>query len=215
MRTTQTSNCRVSNHSPRYLCETEEDELLREVLEGDASACERVVHVYGPRLIAVARRYLRDEADVADCFQETFLKVFQNISRFEQRSTLWTWIRSIAINECLMRLRRARNHPEQEFDELLPIFDESGCRIDLTAPVKGVEETVHGQDIKRAVRQGIDRMPDQYRTVLLLRDIEGYSTDEAATILGIQENAVKTRLHRARSALKKTLEPLLALQDVL
>ncbi len=165
---------------------------------------------YGAQVTRLARRYLRNEADVAECAQDTFLKVFQNIARFERRSSLWTWIRRIAINECLMRLRQIKRRAEEDIEELLPIFDESGRRVNSSGEAGSIVQTLHSEDIKRTVRGAIDQLPDQYRTVLLLRDIDGYNTIETAAILGIKENAVKVRLHRARSALKQLLAPLLA-----
>ena len=165
---------------------------------------------YGAQVTRLARRYLRNEADVAECAQDTFLKVFQNIASFERRSSLWTWIRRIAINECLMRLRQIKRRAEEDIEELLPIFDESGRRVNSSGEAGSIVQTLHSEDIKRTVRGAIDQLPDQYRTVLLLRDIDGYNTIETAAILGIKENAVKVRLHRARSALKQLLAPLLA-----
>ncbi len=190
--------------------ERQERELLRGMLAGDDTSFETVMVLYGAQVTRLARRYLRNEADVAECVQDTFLKVFQKIAGFERRSSLWTWIRRIAVNECLMRLRQIKRRAEEDIEDLLPVFDESCRRVDGSTEARGVVQTLHSQDIKRAVREAIDRLPAQYRTVLLLRDIDDYNTSETATILGIKENAVKVRLHRARSALKQLLAPFLA-----
>ncbi len=189
--------------------ETQERELLRGMLEGDDGSFEAVMVLYGAQVTRLARRYLRNEADTAECVQDTFLKVFQNIASFERRSSLWSWIRRIAINECLMRLRQIRRRAEEDIEELLPVFDESGRRVEPSGEAGGIVQTLHAEDIKRTVREAIEQLPGQYRTVLLLRDIDDYNTSETAAILGIKENAVKVRLHRARSALKKLLTPLL------
>lgn len=180
------------------------------MLAGDDGSFETVMVLYGAQATRLARRYLRNEADVAECVQDTFLKVFQKIASFERRSSLWTWIRRITINECLMRLRQIKRRAEEDIEELLPIFNESGRRVDPSGETRGVVQTLHSEDIKRTVHEAIDQLPGQYRTVLLLRDIDDYNTNETATILGIKENAVKVRLHRARSALKQLLAPLLA-----
>lgn len=181
--------------------------LIRRLCAGEAAAREQIIHLYGSRVIATARRYLREEADISDCFQDTFLRVFEKIGSFEQRSSLWSWIRRITINECLMQLRRTQRHPHDSIDDLLPVFDESGARVEPTTRAKGLEDALHGEGIRDMVRAAIDRLPETYRTVVLLRDMDGYTTEETALVLGIQNNAVKTRLHRARSALKTLLDP--------
>ncbi|MCZ6585767.1 MAG: sigma-70 family RNA polymerase sigma factor, partial [Gammaproteobacteria bacterium] len=110
--------------------ERRERELLRGMLAGDDDSFETVMVLHGAQVTRLARRYLCNEADAAECVQDTFLKVFQNIASFERRSSLWTWIRRIAINECLMRLRQIKRRAEEDIEELLPVFDESGSRVD-------------------------------------------------------------------------------------
>ncbi len=187
-----------------------ETELLKGLRTGDSTSFELLVRTYSPRILAVARRYLRIEADAADCVQDTFLQVFRNIDSYEQRSSLWYWIRGIAINRCLMILRQRRRRPEESIEHLLPVFDDDGNRVEVTgSSPDGLDAPAQSVDVQHFVRQAISSLPDSYRTVLLLRDIDGYTTGETAEILDIQINAVKTRLHRARSALKKLLEPVM------
>ncbi len=184
--------------------------LLASLRAGEDCGYEVLVRTYGPRVMAVARRYFRCKADIADCFQDTFLTVFQNIDSFQQRSSLGYWIRGIAIKQCLMKLRQQQRRREQSIDDLLPMFDEKGNRI-ASNPHRASEqsEILDARSVKRIVRDSIDSLPYGHRAVLLLRDIDGYTTKETGAILGIKENAVKTRLHRARSALKALLEPVL------
>ncbi len=109
-----------------------------------------------------------------------------------------------------MRLRQRRRRPEESIEHLLPVFDGDGNRVEATGTSSdGLDAPQQTMDLQRFVRQAIDSLPDSYRTVLLLRDIDGYTTRETADTLDIQINAVKTRLHRARSALKKLLEPVM------
>ena len=193
-----------------------ESELLKELRSGDSASFELLVRTYSPKVLAVARRYLRSEADAADCVQDTFLQVYRNIDSYEQRSSLWYWIRGIAINQCLMILRQRRRRPEESIEHLLPVFDASGNRVEETGSSSdGLDAPAQSVDVQRFVRQAIKSLPDSYRTVLLLRDIDGYTTRETADILNIQFNAVKTRLHRARSALKKLLEPVMERDQLL
>ena len=186
---------------------TADSELLKHLRAGEERAYETLVRSLGPKVLVTARRYLRSEADVADCFQNTFLAVFENIDKFEQRSSLAAWVRGITINQCLMTIRKQERRQEQSIEHLLPDFDSDGKRIES---VDSAQSSVIGQVIdttrlKSIVREKIDELPDDHRLVLLLRDIDGYSTKETATILRIEINATKTRLHRARSVLRSLL----------
>ncbi len=187
-----------------------ETELLKGLRSGDSASFESLVRTYSPRILAIARRYLRSEADAADTLQDTFVQVFKHIESFEGRSSLWYWIRGIAIKQCLMRLRQRRRRPEESIEHLLPVFDANGHRIESSElTTDGLDAPQQTMDVQRFVMQAIDSLPDSYRTVLFLRYIDGYTTRETADTLDIQRNAVKTRLHRARSALKKLLEPVM------
>lgn len=189
----------------------ETDEALTESLRsGDAAAAERFVRDNIGRMRAVARRILRDEGLADDCVQEAFLKAFRKIGDFEGRSRLKTWLHRITVNEALMKLRALKRLEEQPIDELLPEFDTNACRIEATWPsLASTEEIVEQKSTRNLVRAKIDELPDSYRIVLMLRDIEEMETAEVAQYLGLSEGNVKVRLHRARSALKKLLEPLL------
>ncbi len=189
-----------------------ETELLECLRAGEERCFETLVRQLGPQVLATAKRYLRSEAEAADCFQDTFLAVFEGINEFEQRSSLRTWVRGITINQCLMRIRKQRRRQEESIEHLLPVFDENGDRIEMTGMIQSsaISESIDTTRVKSIVRKKINELPDDYRLVLLLRDIDGYTTKETAAILRIKINAVKTRLHRARSALKSLLTPVLA-----
>lgn len=151
---------------------------------------------------------LRDDAAADDAVQETFLSAFKAIARFDHNARLGTWLHRIAVNACLMRLRTARRKPERAIDPLLPTFLPDGHATHPAAawnlpPSAGIET----RETQALVRTRIDELPDHYREVLLLRDIEELSTEETATLLGETQGAVKVRLHRARQALRTLLEP--------
>ena len=186
-----------------------EASLLERLRAGDEAAFETLVRDNAGRLLAVARRYLRSEEDASDAVQDAFIAASRSIARFEGGSSLSTWLHRIAINACLMKIRSAKRRPQESLEELLPAFDETGHRIGPFESWSESAEAVLDRDATRArVRACIDRLPDKYRTVLILRDIEELSTEEAARALGTTPTAVKVRLHRARQALRTLLEPL-------
>ncbi|MCI0518538.1 MAG: sigma-70 family RNA polymerase sigma factor [Woeseiaceae bacterium] len=187
----------------------EDLELVDCLRAGENRCYELFVRRFGPKVLAIARRYLRSIADADDCFQDTFMAIFDNIGTFEQRSSLGTWVRGVTVKQCLMRIRAAGRRREESIEHLLPEFDAHGSRVqtDHANRASGFGEALDESRLRLFVRAKIDDLPDDYRITLLLRDIDGYSTRETADILGIQVNAVKTRLHRARSALRSLLEP--------
>ena len=180
-----------------------EASLLDRLRAGDEAACETLVRDHTARLLAVARRYVRNEEDARDAVQEAFIAAFRAVGRFEGGSSLSTWLHRIAINCCLMKLRSGRRHPEASIEELLPAFDETGHRV-LGGEQwpESIEAALEKRQTREGVRAAIARLPEKYRSVILLRDIEELSTEEAATLLGTTPTAVKVRLHRARQALR-------------
>jgi RNA polymerase sigma-70 factor (ECF subfamily) len=185
-----------------------EADLLNGLRAGDDDATGYFVRQQAGRLLAVARRFLRNEDDASDAVQEAFLAAFKSLDRFEGNAALGTWMHRILVNICLMKLRAMARRKMRSIDELLPSFDGTGHR---TEPVCPWSETAFEQmasvEARMKVRTCIDQLPDDYRSILILRDIEEFDTEKTAAILGLNPGAVKTRLHRARQALRKLLEP--------
>lgn len=187
---------------------TAEDALLARVRCGDEAACEEFVRRFGGQMLAVARRFLRCEHDAADAVQEAFLSAFRSIRDFAGGSKISTWLHRIVVNACLMKLRSARSRNATSIESLLPTFDETGHNArHVAAWSESPADQLHASEMRIKVRDCIDRLPDAYRVVLLLRDIEQIDTQEAAQRLGISTAALKVRLHRARQALRTLLEP--------
>jgi RNA polymerase sigma-70 factor (ECF subfamily) len=183
-------------------------EFVATLQAGDEDAFETLVRTQTPALLATARRFLRSEEDARDAVQEAFLSLFRSIGRFEGKAQLTTWLHRILINSCLMKLRKRRRHPEEEIDRLLPRFQEDGHQVEPSLPwTESAEAILERAELRDAVRSSIDSLPDRYRTVLILRDIEELSTEETARLLDVTPNAVKVRLHRARQALRTILDP--------
>jgi len=182
--------------------------LLADLRSRAPGAYERLVRTHGGRLLAVARRLLSNEEDARDAVQEAFLNAFRNIDRFEGQALLSTWLHRIIVNVSLMKLRSRKRKPEESLDHLLPAFRDDGHFAErFESGSEPADQRLARQEEQAAVRAGIEELPEHYRTILLLRDIEGISTQEVAEQLGITPNAVKLRLHRARQALRTLLAP--------
>lgn len=183
-----------------------EEALLLRLQQGDDDAFELLVRRYGTRMMAVARRILGNDSDAQDAVQEAFLSAFRSIDKFDGRSQLGTWLHRITVNACLMRLRKQQRRNEQDIERLLPSFEPNGHLADRqTDWSEPALAQVERQETRDLVRQAIDQLPEDYRTVLLLRDIEELNTAETAAALGVSNALVKTRLHRARQALRGIL----------
>ena len=173
---------------------------------GDGEAFERLVREHARALLRVARRFMRTEEDARDALQDAFVSVFRSIRRFEANARLSTWLQRVVINACLMRLRSQRRRPEEDIEQHLPRFLEDGHQVESPLSWRESAETaMQRMELCELVRSAIEQLPAIYRQVLLLRDIEELSTDDAAELLGITPNAVKIRLHRGRQALRSLL----------
>ncbi len=187
-----------------------EKHLVARLCAGDRASYEQLVTTYGGRMLAVARRLVRNEEDARDSVQDAFLQAFRSIEKFEGRSSLGSWLHRIVVNAALMRIRARSRRREDSLDDLLPQFDADGNRIaPETELVVSLEKLLESREVIEFVRRAIDQLPEGYRNVLLIRDIEGYDTKETAALLGLTPGAVKVRLHRARAALKTLLEPIM------
>ena len=184
---------------------TESDaELVARLQRGDDAAFEAVVRLYGGRLLAVARRFLGNDADAQDAVQDAFVRAFKAIHTFEARAQLSTWLHRIVVNTALMKLRERRRKPTESIEELLPNFIDDGHQA--VASRDWSDALLERKETAALVRDAIAMLPDQYREVLVLRDIEDRDTAETADLLGTTPNAVKIRLHRARQALRTLLD---------
>jgi RNA polymerase sigma-70 factor, ECF subfamily len=188
--------------------EAQESALLERLRTGEEGAYETLVRGEGPRLLAVARRYSASEEDAQEAVQEAFLSAFKALPTFRGGARLSTWLHRIAVNAALMRARSRKRRRETQIEELLPRFTAGGHHAE--APVAWSEAADAGperEEERELVRRAIDELPEGYRTLLLLRDIEGWENSAIAEHLGITPNAAKIRVHRARQALRTLLDP--------
>lgn len=192
--------------APRANPASNENAFIRRLQAGDEAAFDALVRDHAGAMLAVAHRYLPDESDAQDAVQDAFISAFKSIQRFEGTSKLSTWLHRITVNAALMKLRTARRRPTVPIDDLLPTFDDTGHQTRDSAPWRSDSESER-TETRAMVRRCIDQLPDPYRAILLLRDIDGFDTAAVAAQLGLTEAAVKTRLHRARQALRALLDP--------
>lgn len=180
--------------------------LIEKIRTGDYQAFESLVTRYEAKVYRLALRMLRNPQDAEDALQETFLQVFRGLAGFEGRSQFSTWLFRLATNVCLMRIR----HRETEPSKLLPLEDylpklEEGDSPQMIEWADRPEEALLSKESREKMMEALDKLPPEYRAVFILRDIEGFSNAETGESLGISVAAVKSRLHRARLALRGML----------
>lgn len=173
---------------------TDETDLLARLRTGDDAAYTQLVRTHAGAMTAVARRFFGD-TEAAEAVQDAFVSAFRAMPAFEGTAKLGTWLHRITVNACLLKLRGRKR------SRLVPLEG------DRAATGGACDTALSRMETCARVREGVEQLPDAYRTVIRLRDIEGLSTEETAARLGTNCGAVKTRLHRARQALKTILEP--------
>jgi RNA polymerase sigma-70 factor, ECF subfamily len=187
-----------------------EIELTRRLLRGDTTAFEPFIEHFRAKIFRYTWLMCGQREDAEEVAQETLLKIFQNFGQLHEPERVRPWIFRIAKNECLMKRRRSVFAPDRELslDQFMPAKkDQAGqVRIEI-ADWSGVpDDRVLQAEMKEVLGRAIGELPESYRSVILLRDLEELSTKEAAQILGLSIDLVKTRLHRARLALREKLD---------
>jgi len=182
--------------------------LIDQLRGGDTAALEGLMEQFAPRVHRLAYGITRNEADAEEIVQDVFMSLFRKIEGFEGRAALGTWIYRITVNAALIKRRGKRVELEVLLEDHLPTFREDGHRegdraLLLADWSETPEEELLSNESRRAVRRLIAGLPDHYRVVLLLRDMEELSNEETAEILHDSVASVKSRLHRARMALRE------------
>src|SRR5688572_13495 len=168
-----------------------DEEIVRRVLEGETSLFELLIRRYNQRLYRVVRAILKLEEEAEDAMQEAYVSAFAHLDQFAGEASFSTWLTKIAVHEALGRLRRRKRT-----DDMPELVSSSANR----------ERTAYGRELQAAIECAVDTLPALYRSVFVLREIEEMTGFETAECLGITEETVKTRLHRARRLLRRRLE---------
>jgi RNA polymerase sigma-70 factor (ECF subfamily) len=188
---------------PKPLAPTALDdaEVIRRVKEGEPALYEIVMRRYNQRLYRVVRSILGNAADVEDVVQEAWVQAYRALGQFEGRSSFATWLTKIAVHEALARARRSMR--------LVPLpdgGDDSGSPLlALRSPGPDPEQDAARHELLRLVEEAVEKLPDSFREVFVLREVEQLSQAETAECLGLREETVKTRLHRARARIESHL----------
>jgi RNA polymerase sigma-70 factor (ECF subfamily) len=187
----------------------DEQRLIAASKEGDAAALDALVRTHQDRVYGFAMRMCRNVEDAKDILQETFLGVIRSLRDFREESKFSTWLYRIASNACLKKRRRGVHDPspEQELslDELMPRPDAEGRKPEIPDWSEDAERTLLRGELNARMEAAIDKLPKEYKIVLVLRDVEGLSAEETAQAVGLSVAAVKSRLHRARVFVRQAL----------
>jgi len=178
-----------------------ESEVLDGMRHGDDDAFELILRRYGARMLATARRLVGNEEDARDTVQDAMLSAFKAVGAFNGGAQIGTWLHRIVVNSALMRLRTRKRKPEASIEDLLPTYEADGHRVLQSRGEPFPDEALERTQLLSLLRSCAAELPDVYRQVYMLRDIEERSSEEVAEAMGLTTNAVKIRLHRARQAL--------------
>lgn len=178
-----------------------DEEAVSRVRAGETCLYELLMRRYNQRLFRIARSVVRDDAEAEDIMQEAWVRAYEHLNQFAGKSTFATWVTKIAFYDALARVRKRKrlvsihtsngdNMPEEEYADW---------------KARDPEQQAMGGELRQAVASAVDQLPEAYRSVFVLRDVERLSTAETAECLSLSEEAVKTRLHRSRALLRRGL----------
>jgi RNA polymerase sigma-70 factor, ECF subfamily len=197
----------LSTKSPRNL---PDDELIRIAQNGDRAAFTELVRRYEDTVYRFSYKICRDSDKAAETLQDTFINVFRKLRTFDGRSKFSTWLYTIVTNNCLMKRRKRKGELLEESLEAYDHPQHQHAMVHSSPPLHMLEtpvDLVIGKELREVLDRAILRLPEDYRVVFVMRDIEGQSNEETAQALGISVEATKSRLRRARAFLREQLEP--------
>src|SRR5947199_1254957 len=183
---------------------SEELQLVQAAKRGDITAFEQLVKRYDRNVFRIAQHITQNREDAEDVVQDAFLKAYQNLGQFQGNSKFYTWLVRIAVNEALMKLRKRKSDKTVSIDEDVET-DEGFVPREVTDWSPNPEQLYKQAELGDILEKTIAGLPSGFRTVFVLRDVEGLSTEETADALGLSIPAVKSRLLRARLQLRERL----------
>lgn len=195
-----------SDASPEQV--QEDKNLLARAQAGEVPAFESLVERHRDHVFGLALRMTRSEADAAEITQDTFLSAYQHLATFRGDAAFGSWVYRIAANNALMRMRRQKIKDAAEHELLMPEFNERGSLVEAPSSewARAGDEQLIDAELGLAIGQAAEKLPEDYRQVFLLKDVDGLSYEEIAEITGDSVPAIKSRLHRARLALREAID---------
>jgi RNA polymerase sigma factor (sigma-70 family) len=178
--------------------ETTDEHIIAEILNGNKNSYAQLMRKYNQRLYRIGKGYIRDEDEIEDIMQETYIKGFQNLVKFENRSQFGTWITRILINECLQRLKKINKKA------LLENNAENSIVMNITDH-QNPESKALNKELKKILEQNIESLPEKYKVVFLMREVEQMSIEETSQVLDLSIANVKIRFNRAKTMLRESL----------
>jgi RNA polymerase sigma-70 factor, ECF subfamily len=175
-----------------------DEEIIDRVIGGQTALYELLVRRYNQKLYRAVRAVLREDSEAEDAMQEAYVRAYQNLRKFERRASFGTWLTRIGVNEAIARLK-SRQKSETEFN------DETVESEAVDTKTNDPENEMAQSEVRSLLEEAILRLPLDYRTVVMMREVEEMSTAETASALDLSEEAVKVRLHRARAMLRRDL----------
>ncbi len=183
--------------------------LVERARNKDFAAFEELLSRYEDKVFRLAYRFVRNESEAKEILQDTFLAIWRKLDTFKGDAQFSSWVYRVAANAALMRLRSQRRHPEVSTEDLPAGFLDQQQYGQILSPgdnwARRPDDELQSGELRRHIQAAVDALPEIYRTVFLIRDVEGLSTEETAELLAISVPTVKTRLHRARMALREAI----------
>jgi RNA polymerase sigma-70 factor (ECF subfamily) len=177
-----------------------DEQVVERVLAGETALYEVIMRRYNTRLYRVARAILNNDGEAEDVMQEAYVRAFQHLRQFEGRARFSTWLTRIAVHEAWARIRRA-----SRFEEWTQMDDTKSDKLGPAQSVPDAESHAASSELNKILELAIESLPEHYRAVVIMRDVEEMSTAETAACLSLTEDNVKIRLHRAHGLLRKEL----------
>ncbi|MBV9180553.1 MAG: sigma-70 family RNA polymerase sigma factor [Acidobacteria bacterium] len=198
---------RLPSTAAKPSIDSTEELLLRRIQDGEMEAFYELVRPYERALFMTALALLKNDADAEEVTQEAILKAFKNIARFRQEAKFSTWLIQICINEAKMKLRKERRHLYESIEAGQQNDEGDYIPKDFADWREIPSEALEQKELRHELLRAMGSLPEKYRTVLILRDVQHFSVKETANVLGLSEANVKTRLSRARLQMRDTLAP--------
>jgi RNA polymerase sigma-70 factor (ECF subfamily) len=180
-----------------------DDELVRRVQAGNTEAFEELVRRYERKVYNITYRLMGNEQDASEALQDAFLRAYRFIDKFQFKSSFFTWLYRIATNVSLSRLRRREKVETVSIDQ--PVNEAGDLPFEIPDVKYGPEKLMQQRELRAALQKAVDELAEDYRSVVVLRDLEGLTNEEVSKVLNLSVAAVKSRLHRGRLVLREKL----------